>query len=451
VHGLDPRRPRQPRRLRRFGLRSLGVILTLCLAAMCTSAASPPVAHAETTIESCENAVNSSYQTSNARDGLSYWTSWATGFVNTGKCLFGGIMTGGHELIFGAAELLWEGVYGAGCGIKNLATWNGNSCTTSVADAGIKARTMLNDWADCIASFDVFSPGGVLGTLVAWDGLEEQELQYQVDQANDDMTASIQSVALAGGEKTLDDFVLSPGVQRAIANNQSIKLVLGRAIPGINALLVARAVAAECVDTTVAQLTAIEHVDHDLQSKCRFAGGRQSRPADRAACADNTLEDRYLTDDIIRRCISGDGFSVGTSRTTHSRQGHATTTSDVIEYEGQDAADVCSKVILPEARDRGMIDPDDLSNVNTLAPVAPPAAQELAPSAVPGGSTTGDCGLILRAIADGGSGSFTQRQRTTCTGTLDEECQLYRARIAIGRPSRFTSAQAARDMEDRCM
>jgi hypothetical protein len=438
-------------RVRRFSLRSLGVVLTLCLAIMCTSAAAPTSAHAGNTVDWCEDTLESSYAVQRAQSGLDQFIAWGSGIVNAGKCQIGALFTVGHDALFGAAELLWEGIYGAGCGIKNLATWNGTSCDTSVAESGDKARNMLNDWADCIGTFDVFSPGGSLGALVAWDSMDEQVLEYEVRQANDRMTATVESVAIAGGVESVEAFVRSPGGQEALAGNPAVRKALGKAIPGVNAALVVKAIASECFNDTIEQLTAIQQLDEDLGVGCQFPGGRSRAGVTTEECSDSRLERRYLTDANIANCLAGRSITVGRTVTTPPSLRGSRTTSDEIVYDGADGVDVCSKVILPEARDRGLIDADDLAVVNTLAPAAPPAAKELVPSAVPGGSTTGDCGIILRSLADGGGGSYSDRQRATCTGTLDEECQLYRSRIAIGRPSRFTNRADARAMEELCM
>jgi hypothetical protein len=441
-----PRPPRRPRRLRGFGLRGLGVVLTLCLAIMCTSAAVPPPAHANMIVD-CKASMDAAYVAKQGRTVIDRMTGFLGGFWHGAKCQIGGLLTASHQVLFGAAELLWEGVYGAGCGGKNLLYWDGTACETSVADSGVKARNMLNDWADCIAAFDVFTPGNMLGVVIAWDSMDQQVRDYKALEAAGQLRSSVQSVAISGGTETVERFVKSPGVQDALADNASVRRALGKSIPGVSAALLGQAIASECFNETVRQLSAVVRVDSHLSNQCTaeqlnnmasFSGNQVDPVAEYANCEEWHLLNDYLTDANVKRCLAGEDIEIDPNLRR-------------IEFEGELAVDLCDKVILPEARDRGLLDDDEMSVADVRAPVAPPAAAELTPAAVPGGSTAGSCGIVLRAIADGNGTSFSSTQRAECTGTSDATCQSYRARSAVGAAPAAANRTEALALRDRCM
>jgi hypothetical protein len=415
-------------------------VLTLCLAIMTSSAAVPVQAHASG--GACDF------------EGPGDGDPGAWGITQGPKallCGIAGIFSGGNKLLFGAAELLWEGVYGAGCGLNNLRTWNGNSCETSVADAGSNARNFLNDWADCIAAFDP-TPYGVLGRFVTAE---------DVFDANQSLDASVSSIASSGGQEAVQSFIRSPGVEDAVARNPQLKKALGRAVPGLSVALIIPAAASECFSVTVENLSAVERADEDIAGSCesRFGRSRGGNRAEQIAqCEESRLMGRYVTDDNISACLAGRSIATGWNETT-TRGGHGaringpstTTTWDGVEFTPEEQRDLCAKIILPQARDRGLIDGDDLDVANTLAPAAPPSVQALMPSAVPGGSTADSCGVVLRAIADGSAGSFNAARRSECTGTTDGDCQKYRAMAAVGEPQTFSNRSVAEDTQRRCM
>jgi hypothetical protein len=404
-------------------------VLTLCLAIMTSSAAVPVQAHASG--GACDF------------EGPGDGDPGGWGLTQGPKALMCGIASFfdlGHDALFGAAELLWEGVYGAGCGVKNLATWNGRSCETSVADSGVKARNFLNDWSDCIAAFDP-TPFGILGTFITAE---------DVSNSNEAMRDSVQAVEGSAAREAVQSFAKSPAVQDAITKNPQVRKALGRAVPGLNVALIGTAIASECFSWTVAELSAIERADEDLAKTCHGGTRRGVTPEQAATCEEGRLMRRYVTQDNIRACLRGEEINVGWNVTTITRGG-TKKTWDGVDFDPSEYQDICSKIILPEARDRGLIDTDDISLANTLAPAAPPAVQELVPAAVPGGSTDGSYGVILRAIAAGTASSFSSTQRADCTGSTDPTCQVYRAKTAVGSPQGFSNRSEALAMEQRCM
>jgi hypothetical protein len=420
VPGLDPRRPRPPRRLRRLGLRSLGVVLTLCLAIMCSAAAVPSSAHAGTADPTCEAAGERGSQYLLGLDVV--LNSLACGFYSVVDFL----AVGAHDILFGASELLYEGVYGAGCGINNVLKWDGKSCDMSVADAGKVHRNFLNDWSDCIAAFDP-TPFGLFAAVITAE--DEAEIE-----------AVVQTTATSGvtkeSERLIADFMSSDGVTKVVADNARLVKSIARAIPFIDKALMLQAIGAACFADTVRSLEAIVWMDQQLHLAC----ADNTTDEDRTQCKQDRFDStRFVNGDTIAACLEGQSFNV-----VDEAMG-----SKLID--GEDARSMCEKVILPEARDRGMLDDDELGVVNGLLPAAQPIAKELQPSAVPGGSTADTCGLILRAIAAGNGGSFTSDKRRECAGIDDDECQMFRARQAVGNQMQFTSREASAAMTRRCM
>jgi hypothetical protein len=400
-------------------------VLTLVLAIMISGALMPAKAHAGTDGGTCEYSQGQGNQYFLGVDIVAM--SLACGFYTA----FDAVTETVHDLWWGASELLWEGLYGAGCGFQNLYEWDGESCEMSVADAGVQHRNALNDWAGCIAAFDP-TPFGLIGAVITADGEEEIAAHVQ---------GVIESKVIDGSEQAVKDFMRSKGVIQALAANDDFQGVFKR-VPKATGALMIYAIGTACFNDVTRSLSNVVLLDRGLDHNCAFA---QTPTYSAADCKENGFS--LVVQGNIDSCIDGgEGFGWGVNIPSEGVTGPR-------YLEGDDAQDLCERVILPEAIRRGLVDDDDITLVEGLIPKAPPPTiAELQPAAVPGGSTNGACSDVLRAMAEGTATGIDSKTKGECTGTNDVECQRYRARAAVGlgAPSSSSRAQAVA-LEKRCM
>jgi hypothetical protein len=77
---------------------------------------------------------------------------------------------------------------------------------------------------------------------------------------------------------------------------------------------------------------------------------------------------------------------------------------------------------------------------------AAPTTRPNGVQSVPGGSTSGTCDQVIRAVASGSSAAGSSAQIADCVGTTDVQCQQLRAKAALG----YNVFPLPADVQQRC-
>jgi hypothetical protein len=384
---------------------------------------------------------------------------------NGAKETAGGILDFGE----GVLEVGWEGIYGAGCGVKNLATWDGNACTTSVSESGDKFRSLISDVDDCAATFDPTGLAG-LGTGETVGGVQDNSLGISdgevgnaIDFATSDEYAAY-GYAKAAATPAVTAYLSSRGAQTALMRNPVWQRV-GRGLPLIKYAVIAASIAQYCGSTLDFLITGVDFLvngqeiwrerdgiwlhctttcvpDPDLNRPgCEqvWIGGTDDMPAEmicRPGTGDREPDPDWTPDRALKQLVcgqvltsSGSNFDYDAYCDGKLRDAAAACRAGTSTYP----ASTCSQLTgsTPTNPDGGG---GGESGGGGSGGGRAPTSVAIDPRSVPGGSVEGSCAQMIRDIAARGTLTpYATSAVSACVGTTDTGCHLIRARAAAGQ------------------
>lgn len=291
-------------------------------------------------------------------------------------------------------EVGWEGIYGAGCGIKNLKEWDGTSCRTSVAASGDNFRSLIRDVDDCLANADPT-------TLI---GMAAEETTSVEDTGLGLLPSEVEALAGMAGQAealspAMQQYLKSPRAQEIIANLPGWQKV-SRKVPLLKYAAGIASFTATCGST-------IDFLDYGL----KFGLGEGPTIVKRDGV---WMECQW-------KCVPKLELN------TADCNAQATTPHRHEELQGR---------YLGNGYEPGEVRCTGPTRVETTGPTGPgggPGSAPLDPRSVPGGSTSGTCAALIRGVASSGStGGFSRPMVSACLGTTDTACHVVRAKAAAG-------------------
>lgn len=344
--------------------------------------------------------------TAQAWPGEGLWEEAKSGFVeeyNDIKEDLGEIL----DFTEGALEVGWEAIYGAGCGVKNLATWDGTSCGTSVADSGKNFRSLIGGIDDCVANFDPTTLVGMAAETTSPDtqnsvGFAPSEVEKFVGQAG-------QAEALT---PAMQQYLKSSRAADIVANLPGWQKV-SRKIPGVKYVAAIISFTATCGST-------LDFLNYGLN----FGVGNGATIIKRDGV---WMECQW-------ECVPKLELNTADCNAQASR---SIRFEEVAGYLGEGH------------------DPDDVkctgpTTVETTAPAPSTAgspAGPLQPQSVPGGAISGTCAQLIRQVASSRStAGFPGTMVSACLNTTDSGCYVVKAQVAAGH----AVSSVAPTLQQRC-
>lgn len=366
----------------------------------------------------------------------------------------------------GGLEIAWEGAYGAGCGVKNLVTWDGTACSSSVKRSGDTFRSLIRDVDDCALTWE---PTGVTQLMAAHTvndddtglGLTPDEIDAVLDVATTEG-----DVAKFGLAKYLE----SPGGRAAVSKNP-VWAKVARRLPIANKVAIALNIAHYCGSTLdflffgtryLAQGEQVWQQRDGVWMHCTItckpdpalnypgceamfvaAAGQPVTGRQELVCRPGTGPPgptRAPTDQLRKEVCgsvispSGSKFHYGAYCDEQMRK--ATTAC----RNGTSARpDLCAR--LTGGGGTTVTTEGGGGAGGTRSSAALDARN------VPGGSVAGSCASLIRSVAASGSASpHGSEQLRSCLGTSDASCFVLRARAGAGH----AVFPLAPDVQRRC-
>jgi hypothetical protein len=387
---------------------------------------------------------------------------WGEGLVDKIK------ETGGEILDFGGGvlEVGWEGVYGAGCGVKNLATWDGNSCSSSVKHSGDEFRNLIRDVDDCVANADPTGVSGLFTSETSAGGTPE--IGFTPDEVEGVMEAATSDAAL-GADHALTGYLASKGGQAAIARNPAWAKVV-RGLPVVKYLALAYSLAETCGSAMDFLMTGPSYLAQG-QPVWKQRGGIWVKCTTRCV-PDESLNYPgcvavFVTDDpeTLRQemvCKPGTGEPPAprppSEKLRHDVCGDVATSDSDFDYDEYcdrqvaSAVSACRSGTYAKAYLCPKLVPRSSPTTVTTTPASPggtggPGGGGVNAASVPGGGTSGTCAQLIQKVASSGSPApYSSSVLASCLGTTDSGCYVIKAKAAAGH-SVFPLAS---DVQRRC-
>lgn len=361
--------------------------------------------------------------------------SWYGDAWNSTKHGMGNVL----EFGYGAMEVGWEGIYGAGCGLKNLATWNGNSCDSTVAEAGESFRSLVHDLDNCVMTFEPTGLGGFgASTTEGADGVEMGQLGLSEAEIDAVIEAAASDPAGAGST-SMEAYLKSEGARRALAKNPAWKKV-ARGFPVAKYAVLVSSISMNCSATINFVMYGVDNLVTGDETWIK-RDGLWYHCTKTCQLDPESLPD---TDPPLppRSNPTGDPQVMSTfCGPVATLPGEDAPDRDVLCLENLreaatacangtmrgNAADLCPRLLETFG--------DDGTQTETRwEPVRSPR-DSLDPGSVPGGSVSGSCAAVIRTVSSGAArhpGESGDLEK--CLGTDDPTCQKLRARAATGAP-----------------